>query len=384
MKQRKLKVSKRSQIAPFFAMEVLRSANQLEESGRSILHLEVGEPGFNTPEKVIRVAKTMLDEELLGYTEALGKPELRARIAKHYAEYYGVGIAPNRVVVTAGASGAFLLSFLAAFDVGDRIAVVEPGYPAYRNILASLGLKFVPLRAGPEQRFQATIELLQNIGPIDGLIIASPSNPTGTTVSSSELKTLVAWCSDNNVRLVSDEIYHGINFGDPPTTAVLFDGNPIVVNSFSKYFAMTGWRIGWMIAPAELVPTIEKLAQNLFVSPAALPQRAALTALDCRKELDSYVKAYAKNRQFLLKGLTAAGFNKIAPADGAFYLYADVSDLTNDSKEFCEQILQDLGVAITPGIDFDPHLGHRYVRFSFAGTERTVTEAAKRLANWRR
>ena len=365
-------------------MEVLRSANQLAATGKDILHLEVGEPGFNTPGKVIRVAKTMLDERSLGYTEALGTPELRARIAEHYAEHYRVAVSPDRVVVTTGASGAFLLSFLSAFDVGDRIAVVEPGYPAYRNILSALGLEIVSLCAGPEQRFQPTVDLLQNIGPIDGLIMASPSNPTGTTVSSGELEKLVSWCKDSNVRLISDEIYHGINFGDPPTTAALFDDHVIVVNSFSKYFAMTGWRIGWMIAPTNLVPTIERLAQNLFVSPAALPQRAALTALDCRKELDSYVRAYAKNRQFLLEQLPAAGFNKIAPSDGAFYLYADVSDLTDDSKQFCKRMLEEVGVASTPGIDFDQHHGHQYVRFSFAGSERTVTEAAERLVNWRR
>ncbi len=383
MKQQRLKISKRGQIAPFLVMEVLRSANQLASGGSDILHLEMGEPGFNTPEKVITIAKTALDEGLLGYTEALGTPELRARIAEHYAHYYRVAVTPDRVVVTAGASGAFLLSFLAAFDVGDRIATVEPGYPAYRNILAALGIEVVPVQAGPEHRFQPTVDLLQKVGPIDGLIIASPSNPTGTTVSGAELEKLVSWCKDNNVRLVSDEIYHGINFGDPPTTAALFDDHGIVVNSFSKYFAMTGWRIGWMIVPTNLVPTIERLAQNLFVSPAALPQRAALAALDCRKELDSYVRTYAKNRQFLLERLPTAGFNTIAPPDGAFYLYADVSDLTNDSKQFCKQMLEEVGVASTPGIDFDQRHGHRYVRFSFAGSEQTITEAAERLINWR-
>ena len=384
MKEQGLKIARRSKIAPFFAMEMLRSANQLATEGNDILHLEVGEPGFGAPAKVINVAKTALDDGSLGYTEALGTPEFRGRIAQHYETYYGVKITPDRVVATAGASGAFVLSFLAAFDVNDKIAVVEPGYPAYRNILTALGLQVVPLCAGPEQRFQPTIDLLRDVGPINGLIVASPSNPTGTMLSNSELETLTSWCKKNHVRLISDEIYHGISYGHSPTTAVSFDDQGIVVNSFSKYFAMTGWRIGWMVVPPDLLPGIERLAQNLFVSPASLPQRAALIALDCRNELDIYVHTYARNRKFLLEHLPAAGFDKLAPADGAFYLYADVSDLTNDSKQFCKQMLQETGVATTPGVDFDPQRGHQYLRFSFAGSEQTIIEAAERLVNWQR
>ncbi|PPR15927.1 MAG: Aspartate aminotransferase [Alphaproteobacteria bacterium MarineAlpha9_Bin7] len=384
MKRQSLKVAQRGKIAPFFAMEMLQAANQLAATGDDILHLEVGEPGFGAPVSVINVAKTTLDHTILGYTEALGMPELRARISRHYKEYYDVEVPSDRVVTTFGASGAFLLAFLAAFDVGDKIAVVQPGYPAYRNILTALGLQVIPLCAGPKQRFQPSVDLLQEVGPINGLIIASPSNPTGTMLSKAELKKLVSWCKNKRVRLISDEIYHGISYGNSPATAASFDDQVIVINSFSKYFAMTGWRLGWMIVPHDLAPSVERLAQNLFVSPASLPQHAALTALDCRKELDTYVEIYARNRAYLLNHLPSIGFERLAPADGAFYLYADVSGLTSDSKRFCQKMLEETGVATTPGIDFDTRLGHRYMRFSFAGAEQTVVEAVKRLNNWRR
>ena len=382
MKIKKLDPSLRSNVAPFFAMEVLRSANQLEAAGNDILHLEVGEPGFRPPEKVLNAAKYAIENEALGYTEALGLPQFREGIAHHYEQYYGTTIEPDNVVATVGASGAFLLAFLAAFDVGARIAVVEPGYPAYRNILAALGLHIVPICAGAREQFKPTINLLEDVSPIDGLIIASPSNPTGTMLTNDELATLASWCESNRVRLISDEIYHGINYKWEPKTAASFNDQAIVINSFSKYFAMTGWRIGWMISPPGLTPAIERLAQNFFVSPSSLSQHAGLAALGCRMEFDQYVKSYATNRRFLLDHLPSAGFDKLAPADGAFYLYTDVSNLTDDSGVFCREMLREIGVATTPGVDFDPQQGHRYLRISFAGAEPTIVSATERLVEW--
>ena len=382
MKKQSLKVSERSNIAPFFAMEVLRSANQLAGKGKDILHLEVGEPGFRPPEKVIAAAKAVIQDKHIGYTEALGLAEFSQNIARHYQEYYKTTVDTNRVVATIGASGAFLLAFLAAFDTGDRVGIVEPGYPAYRNILSALGLNAISIYAGPEHRFQPTISLIKDAGRLDGLIIASPSNPAGTMLTGEELQQIVVWCGKNNVRLVSDEIYHGIGYRWSPTTAISFDDQAIVINSFSKYFSMTGWRIGWMVCPPELMPRIERLAQNFFVSPSSLSQHAGIAALTCRPELDQYVASYASNRQFLLEHLPKAGLDKLSPADGAFYLYADVSHLTEDSKMFCEEILRETGVATTPGLDFDIQKGHRYLRISYAGSKKTITTAAQKLIDW--
>jgi len=361
----------------------MRDANERQAAGEDILHLEVGEPCFGAPKKVITSAQNLLNQGPLGYTEALGTPAFRHAISAHYKLTYGVAISADRIVATFGASGAFLLAFLTAFDVGDRVALVEPGYPAYRNILQALGIEVVPIRAGPSSDFHKVIKLLQENDPVQGLIIASPANPTGTMLTSGELGTLISWCKAHHVRLISDEIYHGINYDRAPTTAAGVDENVIVINSFSKYYAMTGWRIGWLVAPHTLIPAIEKVTQNFFVSPSALSQEAAIVALGCRDELDTYVETYGRNRASLMNTLPQIGFSNLHPAHGAFYLYADASNLTNDTTKLCKQILQDIGIAITPGIDFDPRDGHKYVRISFAGREQTITEACTRLTKWK-
>lgn len=378
-----LKVARRADIAPFFAIEVMRAANRHAAAGADVLHLEVGEPAAMPPPRVIEAAHAALDSTALGYSEALGLPELRARIARHYRDVYRVEVDAARVVVTAGASGAFLLAFLAAFDAGDRVALADPGYPAYRNILKALGIEVVALAAGPEHRFQPTPALLEEAGELDGLIVASPSNPTGTMLGAGELTALASWCDARGVRLISDEIYHGITYGAPATTALESNPDCVVINSFSKYFAMTGWRIGWMVVPEELLAPVERLAQNLFVSPAALAQRAALVALGCRAELDAYVEVYARNLALLLERLPEAGFDRLAPADGAFYIYADTSALAADSQDFCARMLEETGVATTPGIDFDPRRGHGSIRISFAGDPADIAAATERLIDWR-
>jgi aspartate/methionine/tyrosine aminotransferase len=333
---------------------------------------------------VIEAARRALASDRLGYTDALGVPALRSRISRYYAERHGIAVAPERIAVTIGSSGAFLLAFLAAFDVGDRVAVVEPGYPAYRNILSALGIEPFPLVVGPETRFQPTQEQVKAIsGRVDGLIVASPSNPTGTMLSRQALKAIAEVCRANGIRFVSDEIYHGITFGEPAATALSFDSEAIVVNSFSKYYSMTGWRLGWLVLPADMVRTVECLAQNLFISAPSLSQVAAVAAFDCTAELDQHVAHYRRNRDILLAGLPEAGLDRLAPADGAFYLYADVSALTNDSDQFCKRLLAETGIAITPGIDFDPRRGHRHVRFSFSGPTDDMRDAIAKLKAWR-
>jgi aspartate/methionine/tyrosine aminotransferase len=365
-------------------MDVLRTANERAAAGADVLHLEVGQPSTAAPEAVLRAAERALRADKLGYTEALGLPELREALARHYRDWYGVSVAPERVVVSTGSSGAFLFAFLAAFEAGDRIAVTSPSYPAYKNILAALGIEIVDIPVGEETRFQPTPELLAAAGPLDGLIVASPSNPTGCMIGHARLQELVAWCDANGVRLISDEIYHGIAYGERAESALAFGSDMIVVNSFSKYFSMTGWRLGWMIVPAELVRSVECLAQNMTVAPPTLAQRAALAVFDCYAELDANVAAYARNRAILLEELPRAGFTRLAPSDGAFYLYADVAHLTNDSVEFCRRMLTEIGVAATPGIDFDAGRGNRFVRFCYAGGTADMTAATKRLKDWLR
>lgn len=380
-----LKTARRGAVPAFIAMEVLRQANERAAAGHGVLHLEIGQPGSGAPRAVIEAAHRALDREALGYTEALGLPALRRRIARHYRDSYGVDLDWRRVVVTTGSSGAFLLAFLAAFDAGDRVALASPGYPAYRNILAALGVEPVELEVGPEHRFQPTAELLAGLArKPDGLIVASPSNPCGTMLDRGHLEALTSYCRAEGIRLISDEIYHGITYGMAATSASALDEAVIVVNSFSKYYAMTGWRLGWMVVPPDLARAIECLAQNLFVSPPALPQHAAMVAFDCKAELDAKVRHYAENRALLLAELPRAGFDRLAPADGAFYLFADVGRLTNDSTAFCRQMLEETGVATTPGVDFDPARGNRYLRFSFAGGSADIAEAARRLVAWRR
>ena len=380
-----LKVARRGAVPPFIAMEVLRDANERAARGENVLHLEVGQPSTGAPRAVIEAAKRALDRDQLGYTEALGIPLLRQRIARHYRDMYGVSIDPARVVITTGSSGAFLLGFLAAFDPGDRVALAAPGYPAYRNILVALGISPVNLLTGAGTRFQPTPALLDQVdGRIDGLIVASPSNPAGTMTDADSLRRLHDYCRARQIRMVSDEIYHGITYGMRPTTALAFGDDAIVINSFSKYFSMTGWRLGWMIAPTDLLRPIECLAQNLFISPPTLSQIAASAVFDCRDELEANVRRYAENRGLLLRQLPRAGFDRLAPADGAFYIYADVSQLTDDSEEFCRRMLADTGVAATPGVDFDAERGHQFIRFSFAGSAADIAAAADRLLAWRK
>ena len=378
-----LKVAARGSVPPFIVMDVLREANERAAAAEDVLHLEVGQPGTPAPEAVLAAAKRALDGDRIGYTDALGIPPLRARIARHYEQTYGVEVDTGRIMVTPGSSGAFLLGFLAAFDIGDRVALAAPGYPAYRNILSALGIEPVLLLTEAEHRFQPTPALLDKVaGRLDGLIVASPSNPTGTMLGRGELTALVEACRERSIRLISDEIYHGITYGGRAVSALELSDRAIVINSFSKYYSMTGWRLGWMVLPEDLKRPAECLGQNFFISAPTLSQIAATTAFDCGAVLDGYVAAYARNRELLLRELPKAGFDRLAPADGAFYLYADVNQLTNDSDAFCRRMLAETGVATTPGIDFDPERDNRFLRFSFAGPEAEMAEAARRLQAW--
>jgi aspartate/methionine/tyrosine aminotransferase len=344
----------------------------------------VGQPSTAAPALVREAAVAALQTDKLGYTDAFGIAPLRERIAAHYQDFYGVNVDPAGVIVTTGSSGGFLLSFLAAFDVGDRVALAAPGYPAYSNILSALGVEPVIIETGLEDRFQLTPELLAKVaGKLDGLIIASPSNPTGTMVGKPEMEALVAYCRDNGMRLISDEIYHGITYGHESVTAAAFDSEAVVINSFSKYFSMTGWRLGWMIVPPTMMRSIECLSQNVFISAPTLSQQAALAAFDSHDELRENVARYGKNREILLSQLPEAGFDRLAPADGAFYIYADIGHLTNDSSEFCRRMLVEAKVAATPGLDFDPYRGNTTIRFSFAGSEADMHQAIERLKRWR-
>ncbi len=378
-----LKVAARGNVPPFIVMDVMRAANEREAAGGDVLHLEVGQPGTPAPDAVLAAARGALDGHLIGYTDAMGLPSLRRRIARHYSEWYGCSLDPSRVVVTTGSSAGFLLSFLAAFDPGDRVALAAPGYPAYRNILTALGVEPVLLAAEAGDRFQPTPALLERLpAPPDGLIVASPSNPAGTMVAEPELRALVDYCAAAGIRMISDEIYHGICFAQPGVTALSLTEDAVIINSFSKYFSMTGWRLGWMVLPEDLVRPVECLAQNLFISAPCLSQIAGEAAFDCTVQLDGYVAAYARNRSLVLEELPKAGLDRLAPADGAFYIYADVAAVTNDSEAFCRRMLAEIGVAATPGIDFDPERGHHFLRFSFAGREEEMAEAARRLQAW--
>jgi aspartate/methionine/tyrosine aminotransferase len=371
-------------VDPFIVMDVMAAAAEKEAAGDSVIHLEVGQPSTPAPKSALAAAHAALDADRIGYVAALGIPALRERIARHYREAYRVDLSPERVIVTTGSSGGFPLAFLASFDAGDRVALAAPGYPAYRNILTALDLEAVDLPTSAADRFQPTVEALNKVGRIDGLIVASPSNPTGTMVGHAEMKALAAWCTENGVRLISDEIYHGIVYEGDTVSAVEVSDQAIVVNSFSKYFSMTGWRVGWLVVPTDLVRPIERLSQNFFISVPTLSQHAALAAFDGKDELDGHVRRYRTNRDLLLAGLPAAGFDRFAPAEGAFYLYGDVAHLTNDSREFCRRMLREAGVATTPGIDFDRARGSGTLRISFAGSTAEMEEAVRRLKAWRR
>ncbi|CAH2600212.1 Valine--pyruvate aminotransferase [Rhodovastum atsumiense] len=384
-----LKIGRGAEAPPFIVMDVITAANArqaaLPPGAPHVIRMEVGQPGTGAPAGAVAAAAAALQAGApMGYTEALGLRSLRTRIARHYADWYGADIAPGRIAVTVGASGAFPLAFLAAFDPGDRVAMAAPFYPPYVNILAALGITPVMLEAGPETRFQPTVEMLERLDPRpDGLIVASPCNPAGTMLHPDELAAIAAWCHEAGVRLISDEIYHGLTYDNPIATAAALSPSAVVVNSFSKYFSMTGWRIGWMVLPDDLVRPVECLAQNMFISAPHIAQVAAEAAMDCTAELQANVARYRRSRDLLLRSLPAAGFPKLSPAEGAFYLYADVTDRTNDSRAFCARMLAEAGVAASPGVDFDRARGNRFIRFSYCGPEADMAEAASRLAGWR-
>ncbi len=384
-----LKVGQGAAAPPFLAMDVIAAANRrqaaLPAGAPRVIRMEVGQPGTGAPAGAVAAARAALGSgRALGYTEALGMRSLREAIARHCAAWYGAEVSPGRVAVTTGASAAFPLAFLAAFDRGDQVALAAPFYPPYVNILVALGLVPVVLEAGADTRFQPTVAMLEALarapgGLPDGLIVASPGNPAGTMLRPGELQAIAEWCHGRGVRLVSDEIYHGLQYGVPVATAAAFSPSAIVINSFSKYFSMTGWRVGWMVLPEALVRPVECLAQNLAISAPHLSQVAAEAALECGPELDANVAAYRRSRALLLREMPGAGFARLSPAEGAFYLYADVSERTADSVAFCARMLEQAGVAATPGVDFDRVRGGRFVRFSYCGAEADVVEAIERL-----
>ena len=392
-----LKQGRAGAIAPFLVMDVIARANArqaaLPPGAPGIIHMEVGQPATGAPRGAVEAAaRALRGGAPLGYTEALGQRSLRRRIARHYEAFYGIPagsgrIAAERIAVTTGASGGFLLAFLAAFDAGDRVALATPYYPPYVNILRALGVVPLPLPTGPESRFQPTIALLEAMaeapgGLPDGLIVASPCNPAGTTLDASALAALARWCDANGVRLISDEIYHGLNWEAPPATAAAFSDSAIVINSLSKYWSMTGWRVGWMVLPPDLLRAAERLGQNMFISAPHISQVAAEAAFDCGDEIEGNLQRYRRARAHLLGALPEAGFADLSPAQGAFYLYADVSSRSTDSVGLAARILDATGVAVTPGVDFDARHGHRFLRFSYCGSEAEMREATERLARF--
>ncbi len=370
-----MKPSLRSDVPPFYVMEVMRAAEAREQAGHRVLHLEVGQPSTPAPAGVRAAAHAALDADRLGYTGAAGTPALRDRIARWYDERYGLDVPRERIVVTTGASGSCVLAFLAAFDPGQRVGVIAPGYPCYRNDLLAFGIDVVEIEVGPETDFRPTVELLQAAGRLDGLVIASPSNPTGTVLSDHHLAELCRWAQTEDVRILADEIYHGITFDGAAPSILSHSNDVIVLNSFSKYFSMTGWRLGWVVAPKPMAEAVERLAQSLTVAPPTLSQLAGVAAFDCVAELEDNVERYRTNRQILLDGLPAAGIDRLAPADGAFYVWADTGHLGDDSQDLCRRWLDELGIAATPGIDFDTGRGNRFVRFSYAGAPDDLAEA---------
>lgn len=372
--------SSRSDIEPFRVMDVVEAARRAEASGRRIIHMEVGQPATGAPEGARRAVARAMEQGPLGYTVSLGLPALRERIARYYGERHDHELDPGRVVVTAGASGAFILAFAAFFDAGDRVGLGLPGYPSYRQILKAMSLTPVGIPAGPDERFQPRVAALP--GDLAGLIVASPSNPTGTMLSKDDLALLAGWSADDDRALISDEIYHGLEYDRPAISALEVTDEVCVVNSFSKYFSMTGWRVGWLVVPDAMVRPIERLAQNMFICASHASQIAALAAFDCGDELERNRRIYAANRALLLDGLPKAGFSRIAPPDGAFYIYADVSDITDDSEALAADILDVAGVAVTPGVDFDPDRGRQTLRFSYAGTTADMEEGLNRLETY--
>lgn len=373
-----MRSSRRGAVDPFIVMDVMEAARQAEEAGRRIIHMEVGQPSTPAPAQARAALARDMDRDPLGYTVALGLPALRARLAKLYAQWYGIDLDPARVVVTPGSSGGFILAFTALFDAGERVALGAPGYPSYRQILKALDLVPVEVQTSAENRLQPTPEDLAGID-YEGLLVASPANPTGTMLDKPALSALIGAAQDRGAAFLSDEIYHGIEYDKRAVTALEISDEVVVINSFSKFFSMTGWRVGWLVVPEDMVRQVERLAQNLFICPPHAAQVAALAALDAQEELKGNLAVYARNRALMMEGLPKAGFDRIAPPDGAFYVYADVSHLTDDSRAFASEILDHAGVAVTPGLDFDPLRGGGTLRFSYARATADIEEGLARL-----
>lgn len=376
--------SRRSDVPPFIVMDVMAAAAQVEALGRHVVHMEVGQPFQPAPKTALEAARAALSGRI-AYTEALGMPSLRARIARHYAETYGLDLDPARVVVTTGSSGGFMLAFLSLFEAGDRVALANPGYPPYRHILTALGCKPVLIETSAATRWVISPEALiatHREKPLAGLLIASPANPTGTMMDREHLAQLIAAAEVEGIKVISDEIYHGLDYAFAAETAAKLSDHAVIINSFSKYFCMTGWRIGWLVMPEPLTRSVERLQQNFAISVPALSQIAAEAAFDGREEMEAVKHVYEANRRILVDGLPKAGLDKFLPVDGGFYLYADVSRFSNDSLDFAKRMLNEAGVAATPGIDFDPVNGHNYLRFCYAGSTPEMHEAVKRIGEW--
>ncbi|SIO29194.1 Aspartate/methionine/tyrosine aminotransferase [Rhodovulum sp. ES.010] len=375
-----MKVSSRGDVDPFIVMDVMQAAARAEAKGARIIHMEVGQPGTPAPAAARAALAKAMEEEALGYTVGLGLPALRARIARLYGEWYGVDLNPDRVVVTPGSSGGFTLAFTALFDVGAKVGIGAPGYPSYKAILQALGLQAVMIDTEAQHRYQPVPEDLP--ADLDGLLVASPANPTGTMLDRDALAGLIDACAARGAAFISDEIYHGIEYERKAVTALEITDETYVINSFSKYFSMTGWRVGWMVVPEDHVRRVERLAQNLFICAPHAAQVVALAAIDCQDELQANKAVYRRNRELMMERLPKAGFEKIAPPDGAFYVYADVSDLTEDSRKFAAEILEKAGVAVTPGLDFDPARGAGTLRFSYARSTADIEEGLDRLTRF--
>jgi aspartate/methionine/tyrosine aminotransferase len=380
-----LEPSRRSDVPPFMVMDVMAAAARIEAAGGHVIHMEVGQPAAGAPKTAIAAAHAALEAGRIDYTSALGIPSLRERIARHYRDAYGRDVSPERVVVTTGSSGGFILAFLAMFEPGDRVAVTVPGYPPYRHILTALGCEPVLIETTNETRHALTGEALlaaHRKAPLKGVLVGSPANPTGTMMSREALAGLIAAAEDASIRFISDEIYHGLDYAFPAVTAAALSDRALVINSFSKYFCMTGWRVGWMVVPEILVRPIERLQQNLSISVPSLSQIAAEAAFDGAAEMEEIKHGYQENRRILIEGLPKAGLTRFLPADGAFYLYANVSDFTSDSFEFAKQMLEQAHVAVTPGLDFDPIHGRSFIRLSYARSAEEMREAVDRIAHW--
>ena len=380
-----LEPSRRSDVPPFIVMDVMAAAARIEAAGGHVIHMEVGQPAAGAPKSAIAAAHAALEAGRIDYTSALGIPSLRERIARHYRDAYGCDVSPERIVVTTGSSGGFILAFLAMFEPGDRVAVTVPGYPPYRHILTALGCEPVLIETTNETRHALTGEALlaaHRKAPLKGVLVGSPANPTGTMMSREALAGLIAAAEGAGIRFISDEIYHGLDYAFPAVTAAALSDHALVINSFSKYFCMTGWRVGWMVVPEILVRPIERLQQNLSISVPSLSQIAAEAAFDGAAEMEEIKHGYQENRRILIEGLPKAGLTRFLPADGAFYLYADVSDFTSDSFEFAKQMLEQAHVAATPGLDFDPIHGRSFIRLSYARSAEEMREAVDRIAHW--